>query len=73
MFACDARLQHSLLRCLTSQVKRFDDIAAAMSKIDTRTASAFDKADQRMIEAAVRDSGGGFEAVNGRIHDRLRE
>ena len=54
-------------------MNRFDEIASAVSKIDVRTASAFDTADQRMIEAAVRASAGGFEAVNGRIHDRLRE
>ena len=44
-----------------------------MSKIDVRAASAFVEADQRMIEAAVHASAGGFEAVNGRIHDRLRD
>ena len=62
----------SNLTC-ASQNERFHDIASAMSKIDVRTASAFDKADQGMIEVAVRASAGGFEAVNQRIHDRLRE
>ena len=44
-----------------------------MSKIDARAASACNPADQRMIEAAVRHSAGGFAAVNMRICDRLRE
>jgi hypothetical protein len=52
---------------------QFDAITTAMSKIDCRCASAVDEADRLMIEAAVRDSVGGFEAVNTRIQERLRE
>jgi hypothetical protein len=44
-----------------------------MSKIDTRHAEAFLETDRQIIEAAVLSSAGGFEAVNSRIHDRLRE
>ena len=54
-------------------MNRFFDITSALSKIDVRAASAFDKADELMIKAAVSASAGGFEAVNGLIHDRLRE
>ena len=54
-------------------MERFGDIQGVMSKIDVRAATAFVEADRAMIEAAVRSSAGGFEAVNGRIHDRLRE
>jgi tetratricopeptide (TPR) repeat protein len=60
-------------RLMGSQVKGFDTIQAALSKIDVRTASAYNEADKHMIETAVRDSAGGFEAVNGRIHYRMRE
>jgi tetratricopeptide (TPR) repeat protein len=51
---------------------RPEAILKAMSTIDTRRAAAFFEADRAKIEAAVRASAGGFEAVNGRIHDRLR-
>ena len=53
-------------------VDDFDSIALSMSKIDTRRAAAFHERDRAMIEAAVRSSPGGFEAVNGKIHDCLR-
>ena len=53
-------------------VDDFGSIALSMSKIDTRRAAAFHERDREMIEAAVRSSPGGFEAVNGRIHDCLR-
>ena len=74
-FVCAHFSLGSSLGALTfaSQDKRFDDIESAMCKIDVRAASAFDEADKLMIGAAVRASAGGFEAVNGRIHDRLRE
>ena len=52
--------------------KDFDSIMLSTSKIDTRRAAAFNERDREMIEAAVRSSPGGFEAVNGKIHDCLR-
>ena len=51
---------------------RFGEIAKAMGNIDARRAQAFLPADRLMIAAAVRASAGGFEAVNARIHERLR-
>ena len=44
-----------------------------MSGIDTRRAVARFESDRAMIEAAVRSSTGGFEHVNRRIHDCLRD
>ena len=49
-----------------------DDVLAAMSRIDTRTAQASSKHDERMIREAVRASDGGFGAVNRLIHQQLR-
>jgi hypothetical protein len=51
---------------------RFDDIAAAMSRIDARNAEAFHASDKRMIDDAVRASKGGYYAVNTLIHTQLR-
>ena len=48
-------------------------VQTAMSKIDTRKARAFKPNDQAMIHKAVEESASGFTAVNGRIHDRLRD
>ena len=57
----------------TALLERFEDIATAMGKIDTRRAEAFKEDDQKMIYTEVEKSAGGFTAVNGRIHDRLRD
>jgi hypothetical protein len=51
---------------------RFDDIAAAMSRIDARNAEAFHASDKRMIDDAVLASKGGYYAVNTLIHTQLR-
>ena len=56
----------------TALVEEFDSIKLSMSKIDTRRAEAFHERDRKMIEAAVQSSPGGFEVVNGKIHDCLR-
>lgn len=53
--------------------RRFDDIAAAMSRIDTRRASAFKPEDKAMIDAAVSASKGGFFAVNAAVIGLMRE
>jgi hypothetical protein len=43
---------------------RFEDIASALARIDTRNARAYKESDRAMIELAVNASAGGFKAVN---------
>jgi hypothetical protein len=57
---------------LAAQTNRFDDIARALSRIDTRRAESFLPEDAAQIAAAVRASAGGFCAVNARIHGCLQ-
>ena len=63
----------TIRRRRAAQAERMDEVLAAMSAIDTRTARATSKHDERMIREAVRASDGGFGTVNRLIHARLRD
>ena len=52
--------------------RRFDDIAAALSRIDTRCAIASKPEDKAMVDAAVNASNGGFFAVNSAVIGLIR-